>query len=441
MKTRPVFLSHKFLICLFSLFLIGAGISRYIETDSGNILIHDIDIENYEGFIYKGRPFRQIQASSMNLRPGILLVFGSPADRYTGDHIAMEFARRGFVVLTIEDFLQGMTDPEPDFLTENMIDAGYTFLFTRTFTDHERLGIIAFYSAAEKAADSQYFQLFSSRIFVNPPTSVYEQNCPAEQIYIPIHETDQKPLTASFENNEIRVYQSSPAGMIFDRSVIADLMEEFHKALSIPNDSPFWFNASQQRAQILLCLRFSLLVLLLVIITIQGTLLTQSINSPALSAVTGIIIPLLFFFAVEEFMNFFLISIRLGIPFNYLPRFIQLIRNFSAPTLIFFVLYSFLSSFSLGKNKLFFVSDLLTICGALICLCGLLPLLSQESPNWFLIGTANYRLPIFAFTSFAFLNSILLRFPGKNIFSRHVCAILNGIVYYWISSSLLLKIL
>ena len=115
--------SFSLLIILLSVFLIGAGISRYLETDSGNILIHDIDVESYEAFLYGGRLFRPLQASSMNQRPSVLLIPGVTGDRYTCDHIAMEFARRGFVALTIEDFSQGMTGPEPDFETENLIDA------------------------------------------------------------------------------------------------------------------------------------------------------------------------------------------------------------------------------------------------------------------------------------------------------------------------------
>ena len=38
--------SFPLLMILLSVFLIGAGFSRYLETDSGNILIHDIDVES-----------------------------------------------------------------------------------------------------------------------------------------------------------------------------------------------------------------------------------------------------------------------------------------------------------------------------------------------------------------------------------------------------------
>ena len=131
------------LICLLSLFLIGAGISRWIETDSGRILVHDISIESYEGFFYGARLFRPLQASSLNQRPAVLLIFGNIADRYTGDHIAMELARRGFVALTMEDFDHGRTGSVPDFETENLVDTGYDFLATRSFTDHSRIGLAA----------------------------------------------------------------------------------------------------------------------------------------------------------------------------------------------------------------------------------------------------------------------------------------------------------
>ena len=136
MKQNRIPFSYSVLICLLSVFLAAAGISRYIETDSGNILIHDIEAESWEGFVYGARLFRALQANSLNQRPAVLLIAGEAADRYTCDHIAMEFARRGFTVLSIEDFSQGMTGAEPEYETENLIDAGYEFLNTRSFTDH-----------------------------------------------------------------------------------------------------------------------------------------------------------------------------------------------------------------------------------------------------------------------------------------------------------------
>ena len=163
-------LSWSALLCLLSVFLIAAGVSRYIETDSGNILIHDIDAESYEGFPYGARLFRPLQASSLNQRPSILLIPGNAGNRYTCDHMAMEFARRGFVALTMEDFFQGTTGPKPDFETENLVDAGYTFLATRSFTDHDRIGLITLYEGADKALQASSYELFTSAVFIAPET-------------------------------------------------------------------------------------------------------------------------------------------------------------------------------------------------------------------------------------------------------------------------------
>ena len=97
MKNRGKHFSGNLLISLLCVFLLMAGFSRYIETDSGNILIHDIEVESFDCYLYGARLFRPIQASSMNRRPGILIIPGESGNRYSGDHIAMEFARRGFV--------------------------------------------------------------------------------------------------------------------------------------------------------------------------------------------------------------------------------------------------------------------------------------------------------------------------------------------------------
>ncbi|MBQ6504698.1 MAG: hypothetical protein IJI57_12375 [Flexilinea sp.] len=434
-------LSHTFLICLFSVFLIGAGISRYIETDSGNILIHDIDLENVEGFFYKGRLFRPIQASSMNQRPGILMVFGDASDRYTGDHIAMELARRGFTALTIEDFSHGSTDPEPPEPTENLIDAGYTFLSTRTFTDHERIGLLTFYSGADKVSDAAYYSEFKSCMFVSPKSSIDAQltdNC--------------KTLSASYETSpeyrfdpaaDIRseTVFSSHAGMIFHASVISTILEHFHDTLPIPNDSPFWFDASSQRAQLLLSLRFFLLIILVTVSSGQGALIIGKTNRLTVRTIAGILIPLVFLSAVEELMNFFMISIRLGSPFNYLPRISQLFRIFSPVRCILSVFFSVVSSLAAGKKRFFMITDFLAGIGSFLCLFGFLPVLFGHTSGWEFFGIFGYRYFILLVTAFSLFNSFLLRLPENNNYSRSCRAVLNGLIFYWLSSNLPLNIL
>ena len=441
MKNVRLKLSLNLLLCLFSVFLIGAGISRYLETDSGNILIHDIDMENYEGFIYKGRLFRPLQASSMNLRPGILMVFGDASDRYTGDHIAMELARRGFVTLTIEDFSHGMTDPAPEEATENLIDAGYTFLSTRTFTDHDRIGLVTFYAGADKTMSVKYLPEFTTRIYVSPKAGSTAELSDSDRIFSSDFETS--PLYRSDEKapGKVKLFKASHAGMIFHASVIAAISEHFHNTMPIPNDSPFWFDPAAQRAQLLLILRFLLLILLITICCGICALINSKAAHHRLRNFLSILLPLLFLLVVEEFMNFFMISVRLGTPFNYLPRVIQLSRIFSPVTCILMVLCSIISSTAIGKNKKWMFSDLLAAIGAALCLCGFLPILFGNRSGWELSGISGYRYLVCLVAFLALLNSFLLRLTGKNKLARHCSAVLNGLIFYWMCSNLPLNIL
>lgn len=433
--------SLNLLICLFSVFLIGAGISRYIETDSGNILIHDIDLENYEGFIYKGRLFRPLQASSMNQRPGILLIFGDASDRYTGDHIAMELARRGFVVLTIEDFSHGSTGPEPEEITENLIDAGYTFLSTRTFTDHERIGLVTFYSGADKITSAVYSSEFKSSVIISPKTYISENLTDTDKIFSASYETSPVYRPAPATAIQTEFFHSSHAGMIFHAPVIAAIMEHFHITLSIPNDSPFWFDASSQRAQLLLIMRSFLLIILVTICTGLCALIIGETRQFSLRTVSGILIPLLFLLAVEEFMNFFMVSVRLGSPFNYLPRISQLSRIFSPGICILSVFCSAASGLTIGRRKRWMLTDILAVIGSVICLCGFLPVFFGNRSGWEIFGITGYRYFVSLVTILAWLNSFLLRLPGPRKYSRLSCAVLNGLIFYWMISNLPLNLL
>lgn len=176
-----------------SAILICSGLSKFLLSGFGNTAIYDIEVESYEGFIYYARLFRPIRASSLNPRPSVLMSFGSHGSRSSGDHIAAELARRGFVVLIIEDFRS-----EPEFETENMIDAGYTYLATRTFTDHARIGLAAWADADEKSLQSVHYNDFV------------------------VHISEKDVIT-----------------FIQERDTISYLIDVFHDGLDLPDDTEF----------------------------------------------------------------------------------------------------------------------------------------------------------------------------------------------------------
>ena len=427
--------SFPLLVILFSVFLIGAGLSRYLETDSGDILIHDIDVESYEAFLYGGRLFRPLQASSLNQRPSVLLIPGETGDRYTCDHIAMEFARRGFVALTVEDFTQGMTGPEPDFETENMIDAGYTFLATRSFTDHDRIGLVCFYNGCGKLSGAKDLPLFDSAAMVSPKASLVSGSNDAI-IYTAGYETNSKFRVEIDGQENIRTFSASHAGMLVDRAVIAALLEQFHEDMPIPDDSPFWFDASSQRAQILVGIRGALLLLLLVICSGLGAVITSGKGSPVWRVPGGIILPLLVFQIVGEVLNFFMISVRLGSAFHYLPRLAQIQKDFSLSAFACFIAVSLLCSVPFGKGRSLFIADLLAAAGAVLCLAGYLPVLFGARSGWEIAGMAALRWTVGLVTILACLEGGLLRLTDRRKLSLICSACVSGVMFYLICCGL-----
>ena len=436
-KKRPV-LSWEVIICLLSVFLIGAGFSRYLETDSGNILIHDIDVESFEGFFYGARLFRPIQASSMNQRPAILIIPGKAGNRYTGDHIAMEFAKRGFVVLTIEDFSQGTTSARPDFETENMIDAGYNFLTTRTFTDHDRTGLVTFYSGADKTAEAKYFDDFSSVIMVTPDFNGLTNPSPDTTLYLSLYEILPKYQyeSAGSSAENVLSFAAVHEGMLVNKSVLSAMLEQFHKDLAIPNDAPLWFDSATQTAQLLVFLRCFCLFLLMTITEGISGQLTYGKGNGILKITAGILIPLALFTLVGEVMNFFLISVRLGTPFNYLPPLRLQAANFSLVKCIQFVSFSMICAISLGKSGKFITADIFSLLGIILCLAGCLWIFFGNRSARELMWFADYRNILCLLTVISVMNSIMLRLAGKTITSRLTCAFVSGIMFYLINSSL-----
>lgn len=426
-------LSYSALTVLLCIFLIGAGVSRYIETDSGNILIHDIQAESYENFPYGARLYRPLQASSMNQRPSVLLIPGLTADRYTCDHVAMELARRGFAALAIEDFDQGTTASEPDYYTENLVDAGFTFLSTRSFTDHSRIGLAVFYDGAAKALEAKKFDSFASRIFVSPPSEV-SKNIPENDLI----------LTAQYETDpRFRIEEASEtlavthAGMLIAASVIQTLLEKFHEDLTIPNDSPFWFDAGAQKAQPLIFLRSALLIILMGMTSGLGGRILAGAGHPVWKATAGIFIPLLVFHLIAEIMNFFPISVRLGSPFHYLPTLFVIQKRFSLPVLLVFLLFSLIAGIRLGsQRRSVFLADIIAAAGFLLCLADFLPVLSGSHSGWEFMGIMHIQWGIVLITLLSAVSSVLLRLSDRRRISLVCVSVINGVMSYSICCGL-----
>ena len=208
------------LICVIvSFILLDTALSKYILSGFGNTLIYDIEIENNDGNSYNARLYRPIKASSMNQRPAVLLAFENRLGKNSGDYVGSELARRGFVVLSVADSSNQSSDVENGKQEENMIDAGYTYLSTRSFTDHDRIGAAAWNNSVTKVLNSKNYSKFTSKIYLaNKGNSDIEKSItPESNVY----------------------YASGLDSLIFGKKTVSSINDIFHNDLDLPDDNEF----------------------------------------------------------------------------------------------------------------------------------------------------------------------------------------------------------
>jgi len=98
------------------LIFLGSYLASEIQTQQGQIEIQDIRFQGEAGQTMSGLLYLPAHASAATPQPGILAVHGYINSRETQSGFAIEYARRGFVVLA----LALVNDPQldaPDCLT------------------------------------------------------------------------------------------------------------------------------------------------------------------------------------------------------------------------------------------------------------------------------------------------------------------------------------
>jgi len=84
------------------LILVGDLLAFMVQTDGGNIRVSDVRFEGTDGIIISALLYVPKGATANNKAPGILAIHGYMLTRETQDGFAIEFARRGYVVLAID---------------------------------------------------------------------------------------------------------------------------------------------------------------------------------------------------------------------------------------------------------------------------------------------------------------------------------------------------
>lgn len=128
-----------------------------IQTHFGAVQVDNTRFSNEAGIAVRGKLFKPHEVSPSNRAPGIVFAHGYQSTRETGDAIAIELSRRGFVVLSIDTIGRGNSGPprgnlqDPAFDTTFGTRAAAHHLRKLPYVDPDRIGLIGHSLGAEMA--------------------------------------------------------------------------------------------------------------------------------------------------------------------------------------------------------------------------------------------------------------------------------------------------
>ncbi|MEJ5273695.1 MAG: alpha/beta fold hydrolase [Spirochaetota bacterium] len=135
MKKMKTLLLLGFLLILF-----GGILAYFVQTDFGNVKIRDLRFNGPNGSVMSALLYIPKNATSKTPAPAILVVHGYINSRETQDGFAIEYARRGYVVLAIDQTGHGFSDP-PAFANGFGGPAGLMYLRSLDIVDKNNIGM------------------------------------------------------------------------------------------------------------------------------------------------------------------------------------------------------------------------------------------------------------------------------------------------------------
>src|SRR5690606_20136882 len=112
----------------------------YVQTDGGRIEIRDVRFMGTDGTLMSGLLYIPDGVSAENPAPGVLAIHGYINSRETQDGFAIEFARRGYVVLALDQTGHGFSDP-PAFANGFGGPDGLRYLRSLDIVDPDNIGL------------------------------------------------------------------------------------------------------------------------------------------------------------------------------------------------------------------------------------------------------------------------------------------------------------
>jgi pimeloyl-ACP methyl ester carboxylesterase len=103
--------AKRFLFFALLLIFVGGLFAWWVQTDGGKIKIKDLRFMGADGRLVSALLYIPPEADGVSPAPGIVATHGYINSRETQDGFAIEFARRGYVVMAPDQSGHGFTDP------------------------------------------------------------------------------------------------------------------------------------------------------------------------------------------------------------------------------------------------------------------------------------------------------------------------------------------
>ncbi|MGA2516062.1 MAG: alpha/beta fold hydrolase [Thermodesulfobacteriota bacterium] len=122
------------------LILVGGIVANVVQNDGCKVRVRDVRFAGTEGTMMSALLFIPENATPKTPAPGILAVHGYINTRETQSGFAIEFARRGWVVLELDETGHGYSDP-PAFANGYGGPDGLAYLRSLDFVDKNKIGL------------------------------------------------------------------------------------------------------------------------------------------------------------------------------------------------------------------------------------------------------------------------------------------------------------
>lgn len=158
MKAKTQKLSRLFTIIGIILIVVGVLTASLNQTAGRTINIKTVSIVSDEGNIIQAIMYLPKSATKETPAPGVLAVHGGNSSRYAMSNISQEFARRGYVVMSIDQSFNGQSDRGTN--DHQGAEAVMKYMTTLEFVDQSKLGVMGHSAGAAvvaMAADNPQF--------------------------------------------------------------------------------------------------------------------------------------------------------------------------------------------------------------------------------------------------------------------------------------------